>query len=201
VSKALKAAAPGFRPRLRRTCAHGPWLCARRRRWRAAGRVGGGNVRRASGAERRRGTTRGKSSEGMNPRSATGMKQARRGRGGASRQEGAKPWRRNVPGLESPGQRRRRRDPQVLKGAKPSGGTARTRAPQLPLRRRVAGAAVKPCRGCNSESVPARPSGLRRPAALRRPRGPAGTGRRTRPARVFGHSPSPAKDEAGARNP
>jgi len=38
-----------------------------------------------------------------NPMGATGTKQARRACGGASRQEGAKPWRRNVPGEASPG--------------------------------------------------------------------------------------------------
>lgn len=43
------------------------------------------------------------SSEGSNPKSASGMKQARRAGRGASRQEGESPWRRNVPGVETPG--------------------------------------------------------------------------------------------------
>jgi hypothetical protein len=37
-------------------------------------------------------------SEGENPMSVTGMKQARKDGGGRNRQEGEKPWRRNVAG-------------------------------------------------------------------------------------------------------
>jgi len=55
------------------------------------------------GAGRRCGSSGGESSGGRNPMSATGMKQARRERRGRNRQEGEKPWRRNVPGVESPG--------------------------------------------------------------------------------------------------
>jgi hypothetical protein len=40
----------------------------------------------------------GKSSEGQNPKSASGMKQGRRTSGGENRQEGEKPWRRTVAG-------------------------------------------------------------------------------------------------------
>jgi len=63
-------------------------------------RSGGGErrkVRRAAGTERCHGRAGGKHSEGDNPMSASGMKQGRRVGGGARRQEGEKPWRRNVP--------------------------------------------------------------------------------------------------------
>jgi hypothetical protein len=55
------------------------------------------NDMRVAGAERRNGCCGGKSSGGDNPMSATGMKQGRAVVGGASRQEGGKPWRRSVP--------------------------------------------------------------------------------------------------------
>jgi hypothetical protein len=45
----------------------------------------------------------GESSEGTNPKSVTGMKQGRRDREGANRQEVEKTWRRNVPGNAKPG--------------------------------------------------------------------------------------------------
>jgi hypothetical protein len=54
------------------------------------------------------------SSVGSNPKSASGMKQARRAGRGASRQEGESPWRRNVPGVETPGQSRRHDAPRAL---------------------------------------------------------------------------------------
>jgi hypothetical protein len=50
-----------------------------------------GNVKEAKGTERCHGSSEGKSSEGQNPRSATGMKDARMARGGENRQEGEKP--------------------------------------------------------------------------------------------------------------
>jgi hypothetical protein len=53
---------------------------------------------KAAGVERRYGFAGGKSSEGENPMSATGMKQGWKTGGGANRQEGAKPCRRTVPG-------------------------------------------------------------------------------------------------------
>jgi hypothetical protein len=51
----------------------------------------------------------GKALKGLNPMSAEGMKQGHRGCGGASRQEGEEPCRRNVPGEASPGHYRRSR--------------------------------------------------------------------------------------------
>jgi len=47
--------------------------------------------------------TEGKALKGRNPTSVTGMKQGRTDSEGARRQEGEKPWRRNVPGEASPG--------------------------------------------------------------------------------------------------
>jgi hypothetical protein len=58
-------------------------------------------------------------SEGSNPKSASGMKQARRAGRGENRQEGANPWRRNVPGAVTPGQPRRHDRPRALKWTKP----------------------------------------------------------------------------------
>jgi hypothetical protein len=50
---------------------------------------------RATAAERRYGSSRGESSEGRNPKGATGMKQGREVQRGAKRCEGEKPWERN----------------------------------------------------------------------------------------------------------
>jgi hypothetical protein len=62
------------------------------------------NGRRAAGAERRHGSGRGESSEGIKElHERSGMKEGRSACRGASRQEGAKPWRRNEPGRASPG--------------------------------------------------------------------------------------------------
>jgi hypothetical protein len=58
---------------------------------------------RGAGVERRYGFAGGKSSEGENPTSVTGMKQGRRDQEGANRQEVEKTWRRNVPGQVTPG--------------------------------------------------------------------------------------------------
>jgi hypothetical protein len=58
---------------------------------------------RGAGVERRYGFAGGKSSEGENPTSVTGMKQGRRDQEGANRQEVEKTWRRNVPGQATPG--------------------------------------------------------------------------------------------------
>lgn len=66
------------------------------------GAVGARDVRRATDAERRHGSSRG-GSEGNNPRGASGMEQARRVGGGANRQEGERPCRRNVVGSGKPG--------------------------------------------------------------------------------------------------
>lgn len=70
----------------------------------SAARESGGwrNVRRVADVERRHGSSRG-SSEGRDPMSASGMEQARRVVGGASRQEGENPWRRSVVGCGKPG--------------------------------------------------------------------------------------------------
>lgn len=116
---ALKASDTGLHHSLRRTSvrrARGP--CMPRRR---VGRWEGRCRERQEGIGRREasrllGRT---SSEGSNPKSASGMKQARGAGRGESRQEGEKPWRRNVPGAETPGQPRRHDPPRALKGTKP----------------------------------------------------------------------------------
>jgi hypothetical protein len=54
--------------------------------------------------ERRHGSGRGESSEGTSElHERSGMKQGRSASRGVSRQEGAKPWRRNEPGEANPG--------------------------------------------------------------------------------------------------
>jgi hypothetical protein len=58
----------------------------------------GADGTRAAGVERRYDFEGGKSSEGGNPMSVTGMKQGWEIGGGTNRQEGAKPCRRTVPG-------------------------------------------------------------------------------------------------------
>jgi hypothetical protein len=71
--------------------------------WKPSGKRGA-DVRRVAGVERRYGFAwRGRLWRGVNPMSATGMKQGREVDEGASRQEGERPWRRNVSGEANPG--------------------------------------------------------------------------------------------------
>lgn len=63
----------------------------------------GADGMRAAGVERRYGCAGGKSSEGENPMSVTGMKQGRRFVRSIIRQEGEKPCRRPVFGCGKPG--------------------------------------------------------------------------------------------------
>lgn len=49
-----------------------------------------------------RGSLGGETPEGTNPKSVTGVKQTREALGGGNRQEGEKPWSRNVPGKAKP---------------------------------------------------------------------------------------------------
>jgi hypothetical protein len=60
--------------------------------------------------------------------SATGMKQGRKSVEGANRQEGEKPWRRNVPGAASPGGVDLR-VPERCRGTNLMRGTAKAAAP------------------------------------------------------------------------
>lgn len=64
---------------------------------------GGADGMKAAGVERRYGCAGGKSSEGENPMSVTGMKQGRQFHRGINRQEGEKPCRRPVFGCGKPG--------------------------------------------------------------------------------------------------
>jgi len=55
---------------------------------------------REAAFERTYGSARGSRPQRVNPKSGTGMKQARQATGGATRREGEKPWGRNVTGAD-----------------------------------------------------------------------------------------------------
>lgn len=63
----MKAAGIGFRRRRHWICVYGPWFGARRQCRGLAGRAACGNVRKASGAERRHGSSKGKALKGRTP--------------------------------------------------------------------------------------------------------------------------------------